>query len=137
MSTVDPTQLPPAGTAIAGAGAPAVDPPAAADPGPVSSVQKVAVAIEQLAAARGPAVQAFLTPILAQVNLPAEAGELDQLLEEGAKTLLTLRSDGTPPLGVYPPAEAGATPPAVSAIATAVAGVRSALAALEGLVTGT
>ncbi len=133
MNASDPTQLPPAGTAIPDQVAAAVKAPPAdtanlagvgqGEPVIVTSQQKIHTAIEQLAAIKGPAVVAIVTPLLAQLNLPEDPAQLDQLLSEGAAFLLTLRSDGAAPLSV------------ISGTAQPNPVVEQALSQLEGDVT--
>lgn len=121
MSTPDPTQqqppaapLPPAGQSIqTGDGAGAAQAvqeetltPAAgdvqhpADPAgqsvplaPRSSVEKVQEKIEEALGSLDSAVAVFARPLLGKLPIPADPELLDEVLVEGAKLMLSLRSD--------------------------------------------
>jgi hypothetical protein len=138
MTDEQTAQIPPAGTAIpqADGGSPAAPGPAAPCAGAQSSTEKVEAAIAQILASKPAPVQAFLGPLLAGLNLPEEATQLDQLLLEGANFLLSLRSDGAEvqyTISTGAPAPTVATVP--PSITQAVANVQQAVNELAHAVT--
>jgi hypothetical protein len=66
----------------------------------VKSPEKVRTGIEQLLELKGAAFAAFAGPLIGELRLPEAAEDLDRLLEEAARLLISLRSDDASPISL-------------------------------------